>query len=417
MANRVANAWRALTGRKSSDDGPLSAFLEVMGAQRMSWAGKIVNLETAMKVSAAFACARVISEGIATMPFRVLKKVGKNVNPDLAHPMSGLLRRKPNPVQSRFEFLEMITMHTVFCGTAYVWLPKVKGQVDALYPLKPTWVTQTYTWPNPPTYSVVTDEGQRMTLRQEDVWAIKGPSWSQYLGLEFCKIAREALGLSMAIEESQARMQQRGAKPSGYIAVDGVVDEIQQKKLTGWLEQNYQGAENTGRPMVLDRAAKWIQTSMTNVDAQTSESRTQQIEEVCRFMRVMPIMVGVMVRGATYASSEQMFLAHLVHTLGPWTARLEASGDRWLLSDEDFAAGRYMKFDDRELSRMTSADAMNYLKTGTYAGILTRNEAREELDRNPIDGLDDPLTPVNEVAGPPPTVADKPAVVPTAGDE
>ena len=35
---------------------------------------------------------------------------------------------------------------------------------------------------------------------------------------------------------------------------------------------------------------------------------------------------------------------------------------------------------------------------------MTRNEGREALDLNPLDGLDEPLTAVNLVAGPPPTV-------------
>jgi HK97 family phage portal protein len=417
LPNRLTNAWHALIGRKSADDGPLSAFLEVMGASRSSWAGQVVNLQSAIRVAAAFACARVISEGIATMPWQVMRKAGKSVNPDDTHAVTRLLKWKPNPIQSRFEFKEMIAMHAVFCGTAYVWAPRVRGQIDALYPLKPTWVTQTYTWPKPPTYQVTTDEGQTLNLTQKDIWPIHGPSWSMYLGLEFCKIAREALGLSMAIEQSQARMNSRGIKPSGYIAVDSVLNDEQQLKLQAWIERDFVGSENAGRPMVLDRAAKWVTTSMSNVDAQTTELRTMQIEEICRFMRVLPIMVGIAQKSATYASAEQMFLAHLVHTLGPWTARIEASADAWLLSEQDVLQdGRYMEMDDRALHRMSSIDQINFLSKATSGGILVRNEAREELGRNPLPGLDEPLTPVNTVAGEPPRAGDnnQPANDPTA---
>lgn len=412
LPNRFTNAARALFGRKFDD--PLSILLDMMGARRQSTSGKTVNLQTAVSVAAAFACGRVISEGIATQPAQILQKsvntnTGKGVAnvtiiEDVKNPLTRLLSGKPNPMQSPFEFQEMVALHAVFCGTAYVWTPRVHGKIDALYPLKPNWVKQTYTWPKPPYYDVTTDDGQTFRLQQEEVWPIRGPAWDMYLGFEFIKIARDALGLAMAIEEGQGRSHQRGVKPSGYIAVDGVLNKEQQTKMMEWLEREYAGAENSGRPMVLDRAAKWVQQAMSGVEAQTLETRSFQIEEVCRFMRVMPIMVGVSNKGATYASSEQLFLAHLVHTLTPWTRRFESSGTAWLLSDADRAAGKYMKYDDRALHRMTAVDTMNYLTKGTNSGVLVRNEARRELDYNPIEGLDEPLTPVNVVAGEPPTV-------------
>lgn len=423
MPNRLTNAVSALFGRKSDD--PLSVWLDLLGSQRRSTSGKTVNLRTAVGVAAAFACGRVISEGVATMPAQILQKTttvdkatGKptvTILEDVSNPLTALLSGKPNPVQSPFEFQEMLSMHAVFCGTAYVWTPRVRGQIDALYPLKPNWVKQTYSWPKPPTYEVTTDEGQRFTLAQSEVWPIRGPAWDMYMGFEFIKVARDALGLAMAIEEGQARAHQRGVKPSGYIAVDGTLNKEQQAKMMDWLEREYTGSENSGRPMVLDRAAKWVQQSLSGVEAQTIETRQLQIEEICRFMRVMPIMVGVSNKGATYASSEQLFLAHLVHTLTPWTRRFESSGTAWLLSDADRRAGKYMKYDDRALHRMTAVDTMNYLSKATAGGILTRNEARRELDYNPLPKLDEPLTPVNVVAGDPPTTAD-PAAVPGGGD-
>ena len=45
------------------------------------------------------------------------------------------------------------------------------------------------------------------------------------------------------------------------------------------------GSENSGKPMIMDRAAKWLQTSMNGVDSQHLETRKFQIEEVCRFFQ------------------------------------------------------------------------------------------------------------------------------------
>jgi len=424
VAGRLAKVWHALVGEEKSD--PLDILRDIMGAQSASYAGKSVTLKTAVQVSAAMACARVIAEGIATMPFRVMRQkasavsnVGLDILPDPSHPLYDKLMGQPNGLQSAFEFKETIGLHLAFVGNAYIWTPRVSGNIDALYPLEPRWLTLRYDFPNLPSYEVRTDDGKFMRLAATEVWHIRGPSWTTYMGLEFVQIAREALGLSLALEEGQARMQGQGVRTSGFISVDGILDADQQAKMRKWLDTEHAGAQNAGRPLILDRASKWVAQSLSNVDAQTYELREMQIEEVCRFMRVMPIMVGVSSKVATYASSEQMFLAHLVHTLGPWVARLESSADRWLLTPEDRAGGRYLKLNEKVLHRMTAADQMNFLKTGAYAGILTRNEARSDLNYNPLPGLDEPLTPVNEVAGPPPTVESMkppaPAPKPTPG--
>lgn len=421
MANifsRVKHAAKALAGFRTYDS--LELLREIYGGRHESWAGKEVTLKTVMQVSAAFACARVISEGLAMLPFKVLKEhKNGDIKSHHKHPLYDLLMCVPNKLQSAFEFKETLALHLAFVGNAFVWIPRVSGRIDELLLLEPRWVRMKYNWPQMPTFEVRTDDNQTFKLTSDEVWHVRGPSWTSYMGLEFIQVAREALGLSMGIEESQARMQGQGVQTSGYISVDGTLQEEQQKKLRKWIDEEHSGSANAHRTMILDRAAKWVSTGMSNADAQMIDMREMQIEEVCRFMRVMPIMVGVSRKTATYASSEQMFLAHLVHTLGPWVARIESSADRRLLSTADRQRGCKCKFNEKVLHRMTSIDQMTYLKGAVLTGILTRNEARRSLDYNKLDGLDEPLTPVNEVAGPPPTVADpyEPTVPPGGEDD
>jgi hypothetical protein len=54
---------------------------------------------------------------------------------------------------------------------------------------------------------------------------------------------------------------------------------------------------------------------MKGVDAQTIEQRKHQVEEICRLVRVMPLMIGhAGDTSPTFASAEQFFIAHRVHT-------------------------------------------------------------------------------------------------------
>ena len=146
------------------------------------------------------------------------------------------------------------------------------------------------------------------------------------------------------------------------------------------------------------------------MDIQHLETRNHQVAEVCRFFRVNPIMIGYSDKAVTYASAEQQFLSHLVHTLMPWYSRIEQSANAWLLTAVDRRAGYYTKFTERGLLRGAMKDEAEYLSRLVERGVLTRNEARELMDRNPIDGLDEPLTPSTSPAAPPaaPTTAPEP---------
>jgi len=359
-----------------------------------------------MQVSTALACGRVIAEGIAMLPWKVYQAQGRTRQPEPSHPIYDKLATVPNPLQSAFEFQETIGLHLAFCGQAVIWTPTVRGTIDALWPMQPGWVTVKYRWPEPPSYEVRVGDGRpTITLSAAEVWHIRGPSWDSYAGIEFLDIARQALGLAMAIEEGQAKLQAQGVKMPGFLSTDSTLTDEQHKQLEAWIKKA-SGAENAGMGQILDRGMKWIETAMTNVDAQTLEQRKLQVEEVCRFMRVLPIMIGHADKTATYASAEQMFLAHSMYTSGPWARRLEQSADRKLLTADERAAGFYTNLNEKALLRMSAKDQMEYLSRGVLTGILTRNEGREKLDLNPIEGLDIPLAPANTFTTNPPSGED-----------
>jgi HK97 family phage portal protein len=189
------------------------------------------------------------------------------------------------------------------------------------------------------------------TFPAEAIWHIRGPSWDSVRGIEFLAAAREAIGLAMALEESQAALQGNGVQSTGAWVVEGKLQPGQYQELRDWIVREHVGPDKAGKPFILDRAAKWVSNQMTNVDAQTREMRQQQVEEICRFMVIFPIMLGYSDKATTYASAEQMFLAHAVHTLSPRWTRFEQSADAYLLTDQERADGFYFDFIEEGMIR------------------------------------------------------------------
>jgi len=360
-------------------------FKDMLG-RRTSATGKVVNVKTAIEVSAVFACLRVIANGIAQVPFKVMRQSedGKTRLPAVKHPLYELLKCRPNEWQTSFEYREMLAMHMVLCGNAFSFVNRSnRAGVMELIPFEPGCVTVKRADDWTLTYEVRGQDGKTQPFPANAIWHLRGPSWNGWMGLEAVQLAREAIGLAMATEEQQGRMQKNGVRASGTYSVEGTLKEDQYKSLKKWIEDNHTGIENAGSPMVMDRNAKWLQHSMTGVDAQTLETRRNQVEEICRFALVNPIMVGAESKNTTYASAEQMFLAHVVHCLSPHYARIEQSADVNLLTKEERADGYYTNFIDAGLLRGSIETQKDVILGYVNGGVMWPNEGRALLDLNP----------------------------------
>ena len=390
---KLSNLWPFR--RKEVTVLDLAADILQLGASK---SGQSVNVAKALRVATVLACVRVIAEGVAQVPFKLLRRDGRNKLEAYDHPLWDILHRHPNDVTTSFGFRETLVLHAALTGNGYAFISRsASGKVYELINIEPgaVRVELSDTMGERPRYFITGRTGGSREFPAETIFHIQGPSWNGIAGMDAIRHAREAVGLAIATEEAHAKLHANGARPGGMLSVDGNMNDDQYKKLRKWIDDNYVGGDNAYRTMILDRSAKFISMAMTGVDAQHLETRRFQIEEICRIFRVMPIMVCSNDKASTYAGAEQNFLAHVVHTLGPWFERIEQAIDCQLLTAAERKAGYYAKLEERGLLRGALKDTAEYLYKLAGIGIMTRNEAREMLDLNPLADLDEPLTPIN----------------------
>lgn len=375
-------------GRKATSS--LDLFREIYGS-RLSKAGAKVTWTTALRVATVLACARVKANGIAQVPLKVfLEGVNGTKEPARDHPLYFLLHDQPNPWQTSFEYRETVSLHMDMTGKHYSFVNRgVGGRPMELLPLEPNRVEPKRAVDGTITYRYTAESGAQLDYPQESIWHVRGLSWNGWQGLDAVDLAREAIGLSISAEERHAKAFANGVQAGGVYSVEGKLNAEQYKDLRKFIVDNNTG-ENAGLPMIVDRGAKWLQTVMSGVDAQHLETRRFQVEEVCRAMGVMPIMVGFADKTATYASSEQMFLAHVVHCLSPLYARLEQSINAHLIGRKDVEAGYYAKFIAGGLLRGAMKDRADYfakaLGSGGAPAWMTQDEVRGLEEMNPMGG-------------------------------
>jgi HK97 family phage portal protein len=395
--------WTRLFGPKEAKYSTLDLFREIYGGPP-SKTGISVNWASALEVTTVLACLRVIAEGIAQVPFKVyLDENGGRPAPD--HPLYDVIYRRPNRWQTSFEFRETVAFHAALTGNAYVFIGRVGSarEIRELVPLEPQFVTVEKKADGKIAYKYNPAIGQGVEFSADTIWHIKGPSWNGFTGLDAVRLVREAVGLAIASEAAHSEMHKGSAKMSGIYSVDGSLSKEKYEFLSAWLDKYAMGGERAGKPMILDLGAKFTPTQMTGVDAQHLETRAFQITEICRGFRVMPIMVGYSDKAATYASAEQMFIAHVVHTLSPWYERIEQSADVNLLTEDERRQGYYTKFTPNALMRGAARDRAEFYtrmvgSVNATPGIMTRNEIRALEELPPIEGGDELFDPTPQAA-------------------
>lgn len=399
---------RAVAEQKS-DGGVYERWLELLNIGSKSKAGPSVNLQTAFRVSAAFACLSAIStRGCAQIPFKLMQDYQQDGLPRKRaardHYLYDLVTAKPNGWQTSFEFKETLTLHAAL-GNAYVFKNMYRGKVGEMIILDPGRVKacQNDDWSI--TYKVHGRDGTFMELAQDQIWHVRGMSWDGFMGMDMLNIAKEALGLSIALEESHSSLHANGIQPSGVYTVDAILNDEQHTKVVNWLKK--QASAGVGAPLVLDRGAKWLAQTMTGIDAQHKETRDHEITEVCRFFGILPIVIGhTGDKASTYASAEAMFDAHKVLGLNPWFERIQDSANINLLTDNERAQGYYFKFFANGLLRASAKDRADYyakaLGSGGSPAWMKQDEVRALEDLDPEGGEAAKLPPLITKAPPPP---------------
>ncbi|MCG7984724.1 MAG: phage portal protein [Candidatus Thiodiazotropha lotti] len=393
---------------QKKSNGPYELLQDFLN-QYQSKSGTAVNHVTALRATTALACARVIGEGIAQVPLKVYRELPDGGREQVReHPLYDILAIKPNDYQTSYDWRETMGLHLVFAGGAFAFINRVRGDISELLPFEPHDVKVKRT-KGVLTYSLRNSEGGWVQVDATDILHLRGPSWNGWSGLDGVDLAREAIGLSIATEEHGAALFKNGATPGGILTSDAInLQKDQRDAIKASWEDLHKGSGNAHKTAILWGGLKWLSTAQQNDQAQYLETRGFQVEEVCRAFRVLPTMVGHSDKAATYASVEQMFLAHVVHTMGPWYARLEQSFDTQLLSEEDRQNGYYTKFTVAGLLRGAHKERSEYyakaLGSGGSPAWMTQDEVRALEDLNPVGGSAEQLPVASNVGG---TVSDE----------
>lgn len=392
---RIPIISRFLERRSRSDLlNPKKWLLDALGV-RKSLAGVNVTEDTAMRLSAVYACVRIIAETIASLPLNVYRRLKRGKEKATDHPLFDILHNKPNEDMTSFTYRETLMSHLLLWGNHYSEINLTQGgDVYSLYPLLSSRMDVKLK-NGKIIYLYKQDDGSQVELSKNRVLHIPGLSFNGIVGKSPIAMAREAIGLGMALEEFGSRFFANGTNIGGIAMHPGRLGDKAYENLKKSLEEQYQGLGKSHRLLILEEGMKYEKVTIPPNDAQFLEARKFQLEEIARIFRVPLHLLQNLDRG-TFSNIEHQSIDFVVHTIRPWLVRIEQAINTQLFSEEE-RKEYFAEFVVDGLLRGDIESRYRAYAQGRQNGWLSANDIRELENMNPIENGDIYLVPLNMI--------------------
>lgn len=344
--------------------------------------GQYVDRDSSLRVSAVYACVKLISGTIGTFPIHAYRRKPDGSRERIRTPQTAIIWGRPNREVAKSIFWETVIGHCVLSGNAYIYVSKANGRPDELYPVDPTRVQVGRASDGTKVYLIDGVKEQRDYVQGGNMVHVQAWGTDGLKGLSPIALARQAIGLALTAEKSAAKLHGSGSQPGGILSTEQALDQAQADLLAAKWNQEHAGADNSGKIVVLGKGLKWTPTIINPDDMQFMETRRYQVVDIARDFLVPSELVNAAIEGSsslTYTNSEDRFQHFLQITLQQWLVRFEQT-----ISDELMAPDEYMKFDTRGLLRGNSTQRIAYYQGLANMGAITEDEIRESEDMEPI---------------------------------
>lgn len=355
-----------------------------------SYSGKNITAESALQLSAVWACVRLLAQTVSTLPVKLYRKEdGVRQALEGSHYLHQLLRIAPNKDQTPSKMFEFLVASLLLRGNAYFEKRIIGRRVVALIPILPQAVQSIVRLDNGQYEYTFTRDNVRHTLPEEQIWHIRGFGIDGFLGLPGVQVGGNVFGTAAATDEAAGKMFAQGMSASGFLTHENGFLKREQREVLQTQLNRFAGSQNAGKVMVLEAGLKYQGITLNPDAAQLLESRAFGVEEVCRWFGVPPMMIGHNGKSSTWgASVEALYQLYVSTGVRPLLVNIEQSIRKDLLSGTDKAAVQ-AEFSVEGLLRGDTAARTAYYSAAVNNGWMSRNDVRTLENLPAVDGGDD----------------------------
>ena len=359
-----------------------------------NYSGVAVTEQTALGSSAVWACINLISQTVATLPFRHYLKTKDDNRIRLDSKLDFILNNEPTQDYSGFTFKEIMTAAAVLHGNAYAEISRdANGECNGLWYI-PTQNVQPYfdTDTESVWYAIYAGDyrGSKpyMGIPAKNMLHLLGLSYDGLAGYSPLYLQRETFALHLASQRYGASFFKNGARPAGIIKFPNKLSPEAKDGLRRSWDSFHSGAGNTGRVAILEGGLDFQKLQLDPEEAQFLQTQRYSREEIASIFRVPPSLIGA----ADASDNIEAVSLQFLRSLQPWLCRWEQEISRKLI----YSMAEYVEVDTKTILRTDIKTRYESMAIGRQWGWLSAGDCRKLENLNAdVPGMSDYLKPMN----------------------
>lgn len=374
---------RSLTAK----DGEL---YQLIGAGE-TWAGESVSVHGAMNLSAYWAGVRVTAETVGSLSFDVMEKQRDGSKVRVTdHPLQELLDVSPNADQTALEFWEGRVLGLCTTGNGFAEKVTSASRLVALNRMPNDTVVRRNE-DGDLDYRFL-DRGKEETLPEAKVFHIKAFGDGD-VGMSPVEFARQTLSLTIATERAAGQGFSKGLRSKGFFIMPPGQKPLTPEQRADAKKSLVEANSGPLAPWagILEGGVDFKSVSLSMRDAEMILNRRFNVEEVCRWLGIPPIIIGHAGDGQTMWGTGVSAIMQSWYTLGlrVYLKRIEQAIAKRILTPEQ--RPRFsVKINYEDLLRGDSTARAAFYVSLLNAGVMTINEVRRLEGLPPVEGGDVP---------------------------
>lgn len=360
----------------------VESYNNATGLNYNSMSAFSTNNYSAMNLSAVYACVTALSNGVATLPLNVFETDADGFKSTIEHPITSLVNKQPSTNFSSFDFWKLTVSSVLLRGQSFAIINRDrKNVITGLRYINKNRVTVLYDYQTDVlTYRIA---GFDKLFKSTDVLDFKMYFDELTMqGISTITHAFQTLNGASDAENHSVNFFKSGAASSGILKVNAKLDAKQIEAIRQTWQSAFNSTTSSG-VAILEGGAEYLPITINSKDAQLLESRSFNVEEICRFFNVSPVKIQHLVH-SSYSTLESVQLSFLEDSLKPWLSMIEAELNRKLFNniEQNFLE---VKFDATSMLNTDKQATAEYYKQMIVNGVMSVNEVRRALNLNSID--------------------------------
>ena len=372
---RWVSTGNALSDRTGKQDSAPSSALVADAA--------MVGPDVALQISTVWACIDRRAKTIASLPFFAYESVNGKRSLARQSRLWTLLHESPNGRMTPYEFWVSMIMNHDLRGNAYARIDRDPrtGEAIALWPMAADQVELSVLDDGSVVYAYRLNNDLAF-LKEENVLHLKDMG-NGTVGLPRLDYMRATASEAKSAQLQSHRLFAAAGKPTGVLMVDQLLKKEQREKLQERFAEMQAG--NTARLFVLEANMKYQQLSLSPEDQQLLETRKFEVEEICRWFDVPPVLVHHSNVTTWGSGIEQIVDGFYKFSVRPMLVSIEQAVRKRVMTPKQRTT-MSAEFSLDALLRASLKDRMEIYGSAVQNGIYNRNECRQLENAEPYEG-------------------------------